>query len=122
MFLQGIGRKLPAQARAVENAARAVVDEGCPVDAAFFGMTEHHIHTFRFEQGDKLLAAVRPGKRGGDGLAGYLRQTLVSDLPFGKFKPALHGFIADGLADTGSLERVTGLVPGTIGGGRVVER
>lgn len=85
-------------------------------------MTEHHIHAFRFEQGGKLLPAVRPGKGGGDSLAGYLRQTLVSDLPFGKFKPALYGFIADGLADAGSFERVAGLVPGTIGGGRVVGR
>ena len=122
MLLQGIGGKLPAQARAVEHAARAVVNEGRPVDAPFVGMAEHHIHTFRFEQGDELLAAVCPGKRGGDGLAGYLRQMPVADLPFGVFKPALYGFIADGLADTGSLERVAGLVPGTVGGGRVVGR
>ena len=79
-------------------------------------MTEHHIHTFRFEQGNKLLPAVRPGKRGSDGLAGHIRQMPVADLPFGVFKPALHGFIADGLADTGSLERVTGLVAGIISG------
>lgn len=99
-----------------------MVDEGCPVDASFVGVAEHHIHAFRFEQGDKLLPAVRPGKGGGDGLAGYLRQMPVADLPFGVFKPALYGFIADGLADTGSLERVAGLVPGTVGGGRVVGR
>ena len=62
-------------------------------------MAEHHVHAFRFEQGDKLLPAVRPGERGSDGLAGHIRQMPVADLPFGKFKPALHGFIADGLAD-----------------------
>ena len=51
-----------------------------------------------FEQGDKLLPAVRPGERGSDGLAGHIRQMPVAALPFGKFKPALHGFIAEGLA------------------------
>jgi hypothetical protein len=94
-----------------------VVDEGRPVDAPLVGVAEHHIHTFRFEQGEKLLAAVCPGKGGGDGTAGRLRQTLVADLPFGKFKPALHGFVADGLADTGGLERIAHLVLGTVGGG-----
>ena len=117
MLLQGIGGKLPAQTRAVEHAARAMVDEGRPVDAPFVGMAEHHIHTFRFEQGDKLLAAVCPGKHGGDGTAGYLRQTFIPNLSFGKFKPALHGFVADGLADAGSLEGSAGPVTGIISGG-----
>lgn len=122
MLLQGIGGKLPAQARAVEHTARAVVDEGRPVDAPFVGMAEHHIHTFRFEQGDELLAAVCPGERGSDGLAGYIRQTFIPNLSFGKFKPALHGFVADGLADAGSLEGSAGPVAGIAGGGRVAER
>ena len=122
MLLQGIGGKLPAQTRAVEHAARAMVDEGRPVDAPFFCVAEHHIHTFRFEQGDKLLAAVCPGERGGDGTAGYLRQTFIPNLSFGKFKPALHGFVADRLADAGSLEGSAGPVAGIAGGGRVAER
>ena len=85
-------------------------------------MAEHHVHALVPEQGDKLLAAVCPGKRGGDGLAGYLRQTFISNLSFGKFKPALHGFVADGLADAGSLEGIAGPVAGIAGGGRVAER
>ena len=113
MLLQGIGGKLPAQTRTVEHAARAVVDEGRPVDAPFVGVAEHHIHALVPEKGDELLAAVCPGKRGGDGTAGRLRQTPVADL----FKPALYGFVTDGLADAGSLEGSAGPVTGIISGG-----
>ena len=80
-------------------------------------MAEHHIHALCMKQADELLLAVCPGERGGDGLACPIRQTLVADLPFGKFKPAQHGFIADGLPDTGCLERIAHSVPGIVGGG-----
>ena len=80
-------------------------------------MAEHHIHALCMKQGDELLLAVCPGERGGDGLACPVRRTLVADLPFGKFKPAPHSFIADGLPDTGRLERIAHPVPGIVGGG-----
>jgi len=117
MLLQGVGGKLPAQARAVQHAARAVVDEGRPVYAPLIRVAEHHIHALCMKQADELLLTVGPGERGGDGLARPVRQTLVADLPFGKFKPAQHGFIADGLPDTGCLERIAHPVPGIVGGG-----
>ena len=117
MLLQGVGGKFPAQPGAVQHTARAVVDEGRPVDAPPVRVAEHHIHALRFEQGDKFILAVRPVQYGSDGLARHVRQTLVADLGIGILKPAQHGFIADGLPDAGCLEGIADLVPAIIGGG-----
>ena len=72
------------------HTARAVVDEGRPVDAPPVRVAEHHIHALRFEQGDKFILAVRPVQYGSDGLARHVRQTLVADLGIGILLSLIH--------------------------------
>lgn len=84
MLLQGIGGEFLAHARAIEYATRAVVDEGCSVDATLVGKAQYRVNTLGFEQAHELGPVIslseclehRPLGRLGEFLFGnlFLRQ------------------------------------------------
>ncbi len=117
MFLQGVGGKFLAHARAVQHEARAVVNESCPVDAPFLRVAQHGVDAFLPEPGNKLLLVIRAFKHGKDGAFRHVGEFPVLNLLFGTGKLLLHGFIACGLPEKRGLERVARLVPGIIGDG-----
>ena len=62
MFLEGIGGEFLAHTRAVEHAARPVVDEGSSVDATLVGKTQHRVDTLGFEQANKFVLVISLSK------------------------------------------------------------
>ena len=117
MFLQGVGGKFLAHARAVQHAARTVVDERGSVDAPFLRVAQHRVDALLPERYNELLLVIRAFKHGKDGAFRHVGEFPVLNLLFGTGKLLLHGFIACGLPEKRGLERVARLVPGIIGDG-----
>ena len=99
MFLQGIGRKFLAHARAVQHASRAVVDERGPIDAPFLRVTQYGVDALGFEHGDELFLVIRCGKYGKDGALRHVGELFILDLLLGANKLPFYGFIADSLSE-----------------------